>query len=100
VVENRDVIEEVLARIEEREVLGVGTHFEWLKGHDGTWGNEEADRLAVEGARNAKRREWELQVGAVGVGVVEEEEEDDNNDDDEQEEEENDGGDENEDEEG
>jgi len=68
VVENRDVIEEVLARIEEREVVGVGTRFEWLKGHDGAWGNEEADRLAVEGARDARRRALVSGVAAVGVG--------------------------------
>jgi len=75
-VENRDIIEEVLARIEEREVLGVHTRFEWIRGHDGAWGNEEADRLAVEGARNAKRKGLMSEVTAVGVGdyVVGEEE--------------------------
>jgi ribonuclease HI len=76
-VENRDLIEEILARIEEREVLGIGTRFEWLKGHDGAWGNEEADRLAVEGAR---RKVLGLEV----VGVGEEDEDADVDDDDEE----------------
>lgn len=68
-VENRDIIEEILARIEEREVLGVGTQFEWLKGHDGAWGNEEADRLAVEGARDGRRRGLGSGMGTGTAGV-------------------------------
>ena len=78
VVENRDVIEEVLARIEEREMLGVNTRFEWLRGHDGAWGNEEADRLAVEGAKNARRRVLGSEAAAaVGVGMREDEDDED-----------------------
>ncbi|KAF7512940.1 hypothetical protein GJ744_012043 [Endocarpon pusillum] len=50
-VENRDLIQEVRMRIEEREGLGRGTYFVWVKGHNGDRGNMEADRLAVEGAR-------------------------------------------------
>ncbi|ERF73555.1 hypothetical protein EPUS_08762 [Endocarpon pusillum Z07020] len=50
-VENRDLIQEVRSRIEEREGLGRGTYFVWVKGHNGDRGNVEADRLAVEGAR-------------------------------------------------
>ena len=65
-VENRDVIENVLAKIEERASLGSGrqgqtmtmTRFEWVKGHAASVGNGEADRLAVAGARMG-----------VGVGV-------------------------------
>lgn len=55
-VENRDIVEEILARIEEREQVKVKTRFEWLKGHADSEGNNEADRLAVEGANDAKRR--------------------------------------------
>ena len=65
-MENRDLIEEILARIEEREVVGVNTRFEWLRGHDGAWGNEQADRLAVEGAKNARRRVLGSEAAAVG----------------------------------
>lgn len=55
-VENRDIVEEILARIEEREQVRVKTRFEWVKGHEGSAGNCEADRLAVEGALDARRR--------------------------------------------
>jgi ribonuclease HI len=45
------LIESILAKIEERNLLGVKTLFEWVKGHNRDPGNEEADRLAVNGAR-------------------------------------------------
>ena len=50
-VENKDIIENVLGKIEEREKLGVRTEFEWIKGHANHPGNVEADKLAVDGAR-------------------------------------------------
>lgn len=53
VVENKDIIENVLSKIEERAKLVVRTNFEWIKGHANHPGNVEADRLAVDGARNA-----------------------------------------------
>jgi ribonuclease HI len=53
-VENRDLIQDVRGRMEEREGLGKGTYFCWVKGHNGDRGNVEADRLAVEGARQGK----------------------------------------------
>lgn len=53
-VENRDLVQEVRGKMEEREGLGRGTYFCWVKGHNGDRGNVEADRLAVEGARNGK----------------------------------------------
>ncbi|KAI4290725.1 MAG: hypothetical protein L6R35_000032 [Caloplaca aegaea] len=55
-VENRDLVENILAKIEERESLGTLTAFEWIKGHNNNAGNVEADRLAQEGARKADRR--------------------------------------------
>ncbi len=51
VVENKDIIENILAKIEERDKLSVQTAFEWIKGHANHPGNVEADKLAVEGAR-------------------------------------------------
>jgi ribonuclease HI len=53
-VENRDIIEEILTLIREREQAGGATAFEWVKGHGGDEGNEGADRLAVRGAAMAK----------------------------------------------
>jgi ribonuclease HI len=50
-VENKDLVEPILMKIEERNLLKVKTLFEWVKGHSHDPGNEEADRLAVNGAR-------------------------------------------------
>ncbi|KAJ5293242.1 Mitochondrial carrier protein LEU5, partial [Penicillium atrosanguineum] len=50
-VENRDLVEPILARIEERNELKVKTLFEWVKGHNKDPGNEAADQLAVNGAQ-------------------------------------------------
>ncbi len=79
-VENRDLVQEVRARIEERDGLGRGTYFVWVKGHNGDIGNVEADRLAVEGAKLARgvtvgdvARE---RVDLAGAGVGAEEDED------------------------
>ncbi|KAI4184939.1 MAG: hypothetical protein L6R41_004431 [Letrouitia leprolyta] len=55
-VENKDLVENILSKIEERESLGVQTAFEWIKGHNNHPGNVEADRLAVEGARKGDKR--------------------------------------------
>lgn len=50
-VENKDIIENILAKIDERDRLNVQTSFEWIKGHANHPGNVEADKLAVEGAK-------------------------------------------------
>ncbi|OKL59188.1 hypothetical protein UA08_05883 [Talaromyces atroroseus] len=50
-VENKDLIQSILVKINERDSLKVTTTFEWVKGHNRDPGNEEADKLAVDGAR-------------------------------------------------
>lgn len=50
-VENKDLVESILVKIEERNELKVKTLFEWIKGHNRDPGNEAADQLAVNGAR-------------------------------------------------
>lgn len=49
-VENKDLVESILAKIDERNSLGILTNFEWIKGHANHPGNVEADKLAVNGA--------------------------------------------------
>lgn len=51
-VENKDLIQSILLKIEERTLLNVKTLFEWVRGHSRDPGNEAADRLAVNGAKN------------------------------------------------
>lgn len=58
-VENRDLIESILIKIEERNELKVKTLFEWIKGHNKDPGNEAADRLAVDGAHRGVREKAE-----------------------------------------
>lgn len=50
-VENKDLVENILNKIEERQRLRVQTKFEWIKGHANHPGNVEADKLAVNGAK-------------------------------------------------
>ncbi|KAI9815791.1 MAG: hypothetical protein M1827_002187 [Pycnora praestabilis] len=53
-VENKDLIENILSKIEERNALKAETKFEWLKGHADDPGNVAADHLAVDGAKAAR----------------------------------------------
>ncbi|KAF2016466.1 ribonuclease H-like protein [Aaosphaeria arxii CBS 175.79] len=52
-VENRDLVEPVIARIREREMAGARTKFQWIKGHADNAGNTAADSLARGGSRQA-----------------------------------------------
>lgn len=52
-VENRDLVEPVIARIRERERAGARTRFQWVKGHANDVGNVAADGLARDGSREA-----------------------------------------------
>jgi ribonuclease HI len=49
-VDNRDIIEPILTRLEERQKSGANTKFEWVRGHNNDPGNTAADYLAVQGA--------------------------------------------------
>ncbi|EON61779.1 hypothetical protein W97_00995 [Coniosporium apollinis CBS 100218] len=53
-VENKDLIEPLISKIEERRMCGAETKFEWCKGHVEDPGNVAADALAVKGARDAR----------------------------------------------
>jgi ribonuclease HI len=53
-VENRDIVEEIILRIREREMCKAKTKFEWVKGHSDNFGNNAADGLAVKGALMAQ----------------------------------------------
>lgn len=50
-VENRDLIEPIIARIRERDMCRAKTKFKWIKGHANDPGNIAADALAVNGSR-------------------------------------------------
>ena len=54
-VENKDLIEAILNKIDERFRLKAKTEFEWIKGHADDPGNVAADQLAVNGARSSQR---------------------------------------------
>ncbi|KFY09139.1 hypothetical protein V492_05582, partial [Pseudogymnoascus sp. VKM F-4246] len=55
-VMNKDLVVDILARIRERQGVGSGTIFNWIKGHSNDPSNEAADRLAVSGAQRAQAR--------------------------------------------
>jgi ribonuclease HI len=49
-VKNKDLVVEIRERIVERNEVGSATLFQWVKGHNDTPGNVEADKLAVAGS--------------------------------------------------
>lgn len=53
-VENKDLVELALEKIENRHRLGSRTEFTWVKGHANEPGNVAADNLAVTAAYQAK----------------------------------------------
>src|SRR5215469_6243280 len=53
-VEHSDVIRKILYLLDKR---GSTTHLQWIKGHNNDRGNEEADRLAKEGAEKTDQDE-------------------------------------------
>ena len=53
-VENRDLVEPVLQRLQDRDTAGATTRFVWTKGHANDPGNVAADRLAVAGSHKAR----------------------------------------------
>jgi len=53
-VKNRDLVEAIRVKIDERDKVKSKSIFQWVKGHNATEGNVAADELAVSGA--SKRR--------------------------------------------
>jgi len=52
-VANRELIEALLELLEERRRNGTETELRWVKAHNGSWRNENADQLAREMAGSA-----------------------------------------------
>jgi len=70
-VENRDLIEPILARIRERERCRANTSFKWIKGHSNDPGNIAADHLAVHGSRNStpEVRDTDFRTGSATLNT-------------------------------
>ncbi|KAH6656733.1 ribonuclease H-like domain-containing protein [Truncatella angustata] len=55
-VKNKDLVQAIRAKIEDRDASGTKTLFRWVRGHNVTPGNVEADKLAVGGAALPRRK--------------------------------------------
>lgn len=53
-MENKDLVEAILDKMEYRQKLGSKTDLKWIKGHANEPGNVAADGLAVTAAQAAK----------------------------------------------
>lgn len=58
-VANKEIFKAIVALLRER---GAPTRFKWVKGHSGILGNEEADKLAGEGALKEIPSELDLKI--------------------------------------
>lgn len=75
-VENKDLIEPIVAWIRERGLAKAKTEFRWVKGHANDAGNAAADELAVKGSRYSTpelrgAREFSVTLSTPGRGLVE-----------------------------
>lgn len=53
-VMNKDLVQNILVKIRERQKAGSITKFNWIKGHSADPGNVAADGLAVSGAQRSR----------------------------------------------
>jgi ribonuclease HI len=66
-VENKDLVEPIIARIRERDMCRAKTDFKWIKGHANDPGNVAADLLAVQGSRNSTPEMRNADIKAISA---------------------------------
>lgn len=71
-VENKDLIEPILATISERNMCRAATDFKWIKGHANDPGNVAADNLAVQGSRYStpEMRDTDFRTGSATLNIL------------------------------